>query len=344
MRWNAPLSECESSRVPLPHGHGSEKCSEPRASASGTGSRRYANFCHLALLFLPLLLHGQPANRYVGSEVCKTCHPDVWLNFPRNPHYKSVASGKEVPAKTGCEGCHGPGGDHAAARGGRATIRAFSNFSPEQTLETCLGCHSKDVSKANIRRSPHTEADVVCTNCHSIHKPATPKFLLAKVQRELCYSCHASERAQFEMPSKHRVNEGVVECSDCHNPHGSSATTSRMGSSSAMLQPAMDNEEPCLKCHVDKRGPFVFEHASVRIEGCEACHVPHGSMNAKLLRRPVVFTMCLECHNGAGTFGRENIGVFLTPGTHNLLDPKYQHCTLCHVRIHGSNSDPRFLR
>jgi DmsE family decaheme c-type cytochrome len=305
----------------------------------------------IAFLFLPLLLHGQPApqpaNRYVGSEVCETCHPDVWLNFPRNPHYKSVASGKELPAKTGCEGCHGPGGDHAAARGGKATIGAFSTFTPEKTLGTCLGCHSKDVSKANIRRSPHTEANVVCTNCHSIHKPATPKFLLAKVQRELCYSCHASERAQFEMPSKHRVNEGVVDCSDCHNPHGasvSSATASRMGGSSAMLQPAMDNEEPCLKCHVDKRGPFVFEHASVRVEGCGACHVPHGSMNAKLLRRPVVFTMCLECHNGAGTFGRENIGVFLTPATHNLLDPKYQHCTLCHVRIHGSNSDPRFLR
>jgi len=314
-----------------------------------------------ALLFLPLLLHGQtapqtapqPANRYLGSEVCRTCHADVWLNFPRNPHFKSIAlsqSGnssnfsKTEPEKIGCEGCHGPGGDHVAARGGKATIRAFSTFTPEQTLTACLGCHSKDISKANIRRSPHTEADVVCTNCHSIHKPATPKFLLAKVQRELCYSCHASERAQFEMPSKHRVNEGVVQCSDCHNPHGSSATTSRMGSSSAMLQPAFDNEEPCLKCHVDKRGPFVFEHASVRIEGCQACHVPHGSMNSKLLRRPVVFTVCLECHNGAGTFGRENVGVFVASGAHNLLDPKYQHCTLCHVRIHGSNSDPTFLR
>lgn len=51
-----------------------------------------------ALLFLPLLLQGQtapkPANQYVGSEVCKTCHADVWLNFHRNPHYKSIASGK----------------------------------------------------------------------------------------------------------------------------------------------------------------------------------------------------------------------------------------------------------
>ncbi len=200
----------------------------------------------MALLFLPLLLLGQtaskPANRYVGSEACKTCHADVWLNFYRNPHYKSVASGKEEPANTGCEGCHGPGGDHVAARGGKATIRAFSNFTSGQALEACLGCHSKDISRANVRRSPHTEADVVCTNCHSIHKAATPKFLLAKSPAELCYSCHASERAQFEMPSKHRVNESVVQCADCHNPHGSTGTTSRMGGSSAMLRPAFDNE------------------------------------------------------------------------------------------------------
>ena len=133
------------------------------------------------ILFLPiLLLQGQTAppsaNRFVGNAACKTCHPDVWLNFYKNPHVQQ-----------GCEGCHGPGGEHVDAHGGEATIKAFSVLSPAQTLDTCLGCHSKDISRANIRRSPHTDADVVCTNCHSIHKPATPKFLLAKQQTQLCY-------------------------------------------------------------------------------------------------------------------------------------------------------------
>jgi hypothetical protein len=27
-----------------------------------------------------------------------------------------------------------------------------------------------------------------------------------------------------------------------------------------------------------------------------------------------------------------------------MLDPRYQRCTLCHVRIHGSNSDGYFFR
>ena len=74
-----------------------------------------------------------------------------------------------------------------------------------------------------------------------------------------------------------------------------------MGQRPRMVEQAVTNEEPCIKCHVDKRGPFVYEHPPVRVEGCETCHNPHGSMNAKLLRRPVVFTVCLECHNGGGT-------------------------------------------
>jgi len=54
--------------------------------------------------------------------------------------------------------------------------------------------------------------------------------------------------------------------------------------------------------------------------------------------------MCLECHNGAGTFGREKTGIIAQTGSHNMFDPKYRNCTACHVRIHGSNADPNFLR
>ena len=43
---------------------------------------------------------------FVGSNACKTCHADVWMNFYKNPHYKSIASGREPEEKTGCEGCH----------------------------------------------------------------------------------------------------------------------------------------------------------------------------------------------------------------------------------------------
>jgi DmsE family decaheme c-type cytochrome len=301
------------------------------------------------ILFLPALLDAQTqppssASGFVGSNVCRSCHPDVWANFYKNPHYQSVASGKEAPERTGCESCHGPGKAHVEARGGKATIVAFSELQPRQVLDNCLRCHAETLSRANIRRSTHTLNDVVCSNCHSIHKSPVPKFLLAQRQTELCYGCHTDVRGQFSMPFKHRVNEGFMTCTDCHNPHGAFAPTWRMASRPRMLDQALANEEPCLKCHSEKRGPFVYEHEPVRVEGCETCHYPHGSTNSRLLRRPVVFTLCLECHNGADSFGRQNSGILILTSSHNLADPRYQNCTTCHVRVHGSNADPLFMR
>jgi DmsE family decaheme c-type cytochrome len=289
-----------------------------------------------------------PANptspQYVGSAVCKTCHPDVWASFYKNPHYKSIASGTARPEHTGCEGCHGPGKAHVEARGGKATIVAFSELPPKGVLDNCLNCHAKDVNRAEIRRSEHTQNDVVCTSCHSIHRPVSTKALLAKKQADLCYNCHGPVRAQFNMPSKHRVNEGVMTCTDCHNPHGTPAPTWRVSARPRMVDQALANEEPCLKCHTDKRGPFLFEHAAVRVDGCESCHFPHGSTNARLLKRPVLFTICLECHNGAAGFGRTGSGIPTQSPSHNMADPRYRNCTSCHVRIHGSNADPQFFR
>ena len=286
----------------------------------------------------------KPVAGFVGSNPCRTCHPDVWARFYKNPHFKSIASGKEPPERTGCESCHGPGQAHVEAHGGKATIIAFSQLNERETLDNCLRCHSETLTRANIRRSSHTLNGVVCTNCHSIHKSPTQKFLLASRQTDLCYSCHAPVRAQFAMPFKHRVNEGFMSCTDCHNPHGSFAPTWRMASRPRMMEQALANEEPCLKCHSEKRGPFLFEHAPVRTEGCETCHYPHGSMNSRLLRRPVVFTLCLECHNSADSFGRQRTGVFSQTPSHNMNDARYQNCTTCHVRVHGSNSDSFFLR
>ena len=60
-----------------------------------------------------------------------------------------------------------------------------------------------------------------------------------------------------------------MSCVDCHNPHGT--TNPRL------LKTFAANEPGCFRCHSDKRGPFTFEHAPMRFEGCQACHEPHGS-------------------------------------------------------------------
>jgi len=280
---------------------------------------------------------------FIGSDACRVCHPDVWSKFFKNPHFPGVAGMKET-AGTGCESCHGPGKVHVAAHGGKATILAFSQMEAKQRMNACLRCHAAGPVRFNVKRSAHTNNGVVCTECHSIHKPATPAMLLAKAQPQLCYTCHADIRGQFELPYKHRVNEGAMGCTDCHNPHGADAPSWRMATRPRMVGRALPNQEACLRCHVDKEGPFAFTHPPVRVEGCEMCHYPHGSTNARLLRRPVVFTLCLECHNGAKPYGREGNGITPLSPMHNMFDPRYQNCTVCHVSIHGSNLDPFFLR
>jgi len=295
-------------------------------------------------------LTGQQAEQsFLGSEACQACHPDVWQTFPRNPHFHSVAVEGQPPATAGCEGCHGPGGLHVAGAGDKTKIVLFPALEPAAVLDNCLTCHSKDFGKMEIRRSSHSTGEVSCVSCHTIHGRDDQRALLAKRQAETCYTCHIEVRAQFELPFKHRVNEGAIECSDCHNPHGAPTATWAVAHS-PMVRQAFGNDIACTNCHTDKRGPFIHEHAPVRVEGCTACHLPHGSTNARLLTRPAAFTLCLECHNGVMAesgdgFGLRGQGIpNPTQGFHNLADPRFQNCVTCHARIHGSNADPLLRR
>lgn len=301
------------------------------------------SLCALLLVVAQNLLWGA-APSYIGSAACRACHPNITVDFFRNPHYKTQTIGDAPPERAGCEGCHGPGSDHVAAKGDKSKITAFSQLTSQAVLDNCLRCHSESLGRAQIRRSSHTLAQVACNGCHSIHKARTPKSLLAREQRDVCYGCHANVRPQFAMPFKHRVNEGFMNCTDCHNPHGSQAANWAMGARPRMVDAALGNEEPCLKCHVDKRGPFAYEHPATRVDGCSVCHSPHGSAHPRLMKRPAVFTLCLECHNGLGNFGPQGDGIRTTPGTHNMADARFRNCTVCHVRIHGSNASEKFLR
>lgn len=300
----------------------------------------------LKLVLLGPMLLPAAAQEFAGSTACRGCHASLFSSFTRNPHYASIAAGDFPGANTGCESCHGPASNHLTSGGRRGSIpNAFSSMAPGQITEACARCHTQSLPQANLRRSEHTLSDVVCTNCHSIHGSASPRALLKTAQeRDVCYGCHTDVRAQFALPFKHRVNEGSVRCSDCHNPHGSFAATWNMGARPRMASQALGNEQSCMACHTDKRGPFVFEHAAVRVEGCESCHNAHGSTNPRLLKRPIIATQCLECHTGLGRFGLQGNGVSATPASHNLGLVSSWNCTSCHVRIHGSNADAHFLR
>ena len=316
-------------------------------AAAEIASIRFAawGLAFLGAALAPCAARGQQeVPQYVGSDACQGCHPRISRDFTGNPHFKSVALADQPPERTGCEGCHGPASLHIFTADRERIVR-FPLLTPSETQTRCLGCHAGDLGKLHVQRSAHLTGEVGCASCHSVHTPHDAGPLLADRERDLCYGCHQEIRARFEMPFKHRVNEGAMTCTDCHNPHGAPVATWRTAHAPRMVSQAFGNDLPCLQCHTDKRGPFLHEHAPVRVEGCSSCHDPHGSPNARLLNRPTGFLVCLECHVDLAGFGRSGDRI-AGPGRafHNLADPAFQECVLCHARIHGSNADPLFRR
>ena len=147
----------------------------------------------------------------------------------------------------------------------------------------------------------------------------------ARATETVCYQCHADVRGQFNLPSHHPVPEGRLKCTECHSPHKGSI---QAGGGTSMLS----ENESCIRCHPAQRGPFVFEHEAVR-EGCTLCHVPHGSVNAKMLTARDA-NLCFKCHFQQ----QESGGRILIGGSDHTTRLQLGTCWTagCHEAIHGS--------
>jgi DmsE family decaheme c-type cytochrome len=272
--------------------------------------------------------------QYVGAEVCKTCHEDMpskgfYKGYEDSPHFVTTLDTKKGPEWHGCEACHGPGKEHVESGGDKSKIFTFKNSSAKEISARCLSCHTYGEEHSNFGRSVHLQNNVSCIDCHSPHHAKESQFLMKEKAPQLCYGCHQEVKQQFNRPFRHRVNEGLVQCNDCHNPHGGFLTR--------QLRATSTQDTGCFKCHSDKAGPFVYEHEAVKVEGCVSCHTPHGSSNPRLLNRAQVNLLCLECHAFSADAGAPAIPTF-----HNQAQ-KYQACTMCHVAIHGSNTSHVFF-
>jgi DmsE family decaheme c-type cytochrome len=277
---------------------------------------------------------------YIGSEMCGACHEDISKAFGKNPHH-AVETDKHRGWETkACESCHGPGSKHADSMNA-ADIRNPAKLKPAESDKVCLTCHLNQPTQAGRINSSHAKNQVACVACHSVHKNG-PYGMVARKPDDInkqCAGCHDGVWASFQRPYKHKLPQGVMSCVDCHNPHGSSEPH-------AMLQTTNANEPGCFKCHGDLRGPFTFEHAPVRLEGCNACHEPHGSANPRMLIRHEVRFVCLECHSNLPTPTPPANGTIGTvpPAIHDLRQPRFQNCNLCHQKVHGSYVSRELLK
>jgi len=307
-------------------------------------SRRRALLTTLATSGAVLVLGGAPAGAEPGEawaeggvEACIKCH-DVKDKYPvlailQTQHAVKGDSRTPLAQEHGCQTCHGPSADHMkepAEGQERAPVPiTFDSDTParEQT-EVCLTCHTGS-TRMDWAGSIHEMRDVTCTSCHVMHtaedpvmvKNIRPDDIKRDGQSDVCFTCHKQERAQIWRLSSHPLAEGKMECSDCHNPHGSTTTYQ-------LNKPTLN--ETCYTCHAEKRGPFLYEHPPAR-EDCTNCHTPHGSNHPPLLKART-HMLCQECHSAS-----------FHPSTGYAGDniPEYhisaRSCLNCHQSVHGSN-------
>jgi DmsE family decaheme c-type cytochrome len=184
----------------------------------------------------------------------------------------------------------------------------------------CLKCHSAASTPALAywHSSTHALNDLSCFTCHTLHEGPQQKVSRDKMA-VLCYGCHPDVKAQFSLFAHHPVREKKMDCFDCHDPHGSSQPKQLRGSTLRDL---------CTRCHMEKSGPFVYEHGDVT-ETCTNCHMPHGSVNRRLLSAAMPF-LCIQCHNPGH---RSTIS-----GDASIKSLFSNRCTDCHSAIHGSDT------
>jgi DmsE family decaheme c-type cytochrome len=264
------------------------------------------------------------AGDYVGEETCLTCHEDRKKGYHGSPH--SRAKDPRTPAaKQGCESCHGPGKAHVDGGGDKTKIKRLSAMTASEVSETCTSCHNR-AEHDNWAGSKHDARKVSCTSCHSVHGPKSEKALLkTETQQETCVQCHRKEVNKVHKSSHMPVREGKMECTTCHNPHGSQNVK--------MLREGNSITEACATCHAEKRGPFLWEHAVGR-ENCVTCHDPHGSNNERMLVAKLPM-LCQRCHvhsrHPATIYDATQVDV---SKSNRVVG---RSCVNCHQMVHGSN-------
>ena len=303
----------------------------------------------LAILFFALAgpaLSAEEQNASMAAEYskgvkqCLTCHKEGKEKPAHEIFLTPMGSTADAnspfgPGNHDCETCHGPAKEHMKKQPDGSRLLPPMTFSRETPSEdknaVCLSCHT-DGSRFHWPGSVHDVENVACVDCHQIHKADDPVLAL-ETQPQVCFKCHQEQRAQFLRQSHHPVqvsssvmsHTGLLSCTDCHNPHGSSGP--------ALLVRSTINET-CYDCHAEKRGPLLWEHAPVR-EDCTNCHTPHGSNYENLLTaRPP--WLCQQCHSTSLHTNDVYSGDGIPP---NGADQRIlgKQCMSCHTQVHGSN-------
>jgi DmsE family decaheme c-type cytochrome len=263
----------------------------------------------LSVCLAGFLTANKPIHQESEIEACAECHEDIAKAFMSKPH----------AVTNSCTSCHGDAETHLDEGGGPNIFAFAREDNAPAKANKCISCHLE--SNSRYLASPHGKAALDCMTCHSVHAHTTEKNMLKLNKNKTCFVCHEDIASQFQLNERHRLQEGVMDCTTCHDPHEPAARQRLAGF----------KHEACFRCHTDKEGPYLFEHEASRIEGCTSCHEVHGTPNRRMLTHHSIADLCYSCHGAA-------------PSWHARFDAYSSNCTSCHATIHGSNLSKIFLK
>jgi len=108
--------------------------------------------------------------RYLGSVYCYACHADLSREFSKTKMGQLFQVKPENDLeRRGCEGCHGPGSNHAIMGGGVSMgnlveFRIDRGQSIERANQVCLSCHDEAFWHGQL----HDARRLACFDCHLV--------------------------------------------------------------------------------------------------------------------------------------------------------------------------------
>lgn len=255
-----------------------------------------------------------------GNALCVGCHTALKDAI-------TTVKFKHAPVTDGCLGCHNPHASEKAPHLLRSAVPSLCvgchapdspSFSRQHAgypvgRGNCVSCHQPHGSNTPGMLLATVHGPVASKRCDQCHNPATsPRpFETKRAGFELCGTCHGAMLK--DTLDKRHAHWPVLDrkgCLNCHEPHAS-------------RQPKLVNVDEatlCGRCHKDtldwqarlaqreqqdraalkkkKRVEIgALTHEPVQKGRCSACHVPHGSDEARLMRQDSTIELCGSCHD-----------------------------------------------
>jgi predicted CXXCH cytochrome family protein len=198
------------------------------------------------------------------TETCTFCH-----------NVTGTAQHQHAPLKDGCSSCHEP---HVSQT--KFLLKA------DNVEQLCFKCHNVPLQR--FAHEPFAKGQ--CTLCHEPHQSANAKFLRGGEGNDHCLTCHTPMKSAFAAArSTHKP--ALEKCTTCHSPHSSEFAHE-------LKSPV---QQTCLSagCHdkikTQTETALVKHDAMKGDASCAACHNPHYSPQAHLLRARTD-EVCATCH------------------------------------------------